>query len=560
MCNRFTCYLLLIFIFLAANMTIQTFYRNIKTVTPVEVVHHNDYWLKVVLLPLDSRPPCTQYLEMLGEISGIQVIMPPTELLDNYKIPANKDRLREWLLVESANADAAIISVDMLTHGSLLASRFSSGSVADSQVVVELLKTIHANNKNLKIYAFNIIPRLLLADSKENSIYQKNVFKYSVLKEQLYTFENPLDMEKLEKLQDQIPEPVLIRYNELYQRNVIVNLALANLVQEGIISTLVIGQDDGHIFGIPNIIKQQIQNHTNLLAKRDNIIITRGTDEVALTLLGKIITDFSHYQPRVFVMYSDADAPRVTMPYMPNTVATTVNEKISLVGAIETFSINNADFVLFVHIGTENNTHRLPEMADQLKSLIEQGHKVALVDLSENYYGSQTLFPWLAKRNVAATNLIAYAGWNTTSNSIGTAITEAVAFTDGLHRYQGDSEVLRLYQNNLEFLTARFLDDWYFQKNVQVRLNTYLKDRQVDSYNLEDNYNKTNRLTNTIMQSRAQALYRNYFDNHAISVTTSSGNKQLYITRIQLVSYLPWARTFEIYVKPSLSYGLYPGK
>lgn len=536
---------------------VQSICKNIKTVTPVEGLNYKNYWLKVIVLPLDSRPACTNFIERLGAISGIEIILPPSEILDNYKTPADKNALRIWLKNEGKNADAAIVSVDMLTHGSLLASRLSAGSPEDNHAVLELLKAIHKENDNLKIYAFNIIPRLLLADSKENSVYQKNVFKYSVLKDQVYTFENPSDIEKLSELENQIPPHVLSRYNDLYQQNVKINTELAHLVEEGVITCLVIGQDDGYPFGIPNISKKQIQHYVSQLSSRDRIIITRGTDEVALSLLGRIVTDFSSHHPRVFVMYSDENAPRVTMPYMPNTVATTVREKIFLTGCQETNDINTADYVLYVHIGTDKNIDNLPEMAKQLNDLLNNGYKVALVDLSENFYASQTLFPHLDKKNAVVTKLIAYAGWNTTSNSVGTAVTQALVFTDGLKRYHSAYDIVKLHQDNLEFLTSRFLDDWYFQKNIQDIINSHLKDRKADPYNLNGVYAQTNRLVSTLMQNQAQILYHDYFYNHPILIKTPDGLKKYYITDLNVEAHLPWERTFEIFINTKLSYGLY---
>lgn len=556
MLKRSIGYLLIIFMLVAINIIVQSFYKNIKTVTTAEELYRS-YWLKVILLPLDSRPACTQFVERLGAVSGIQVILPPTALLDNYKTPANKNDIRNWLKNEAKNADAAIVSVDMLTHGGLLSSRLSTGSPTDSQAVVDLLKAIHADNNKLKIYAFNIIPRLLLADSKENVIHQKNVFKYSVLKDQVYTFENPLDIEKLVELEEQIPPWVLMRYNDMYQQNVKVNTELAHLVEEGILSYLVIGQDDGYPFGIPNISKKQIQHYVSQLTNKDSIIITRGTDEVALSLLGKIVTDFSGRHPRVFVIYSDEDAPRVTMPYMPNTVATTVREKLALTGCRVTTDISAADYILYVHIGTDKNKGSLPKMADQIKDLIDEGYRVALVDLSENFYGHQTLFPHLNEKNADVTKLLAYAGWNTTSNSVGTAVTQAVVFMDGLKRYHTANDIVKLHQDNLEFLTSRFLDDYYFQKDVQSSINSHLKDRQADPYNLNGIYDQTNRLVNNLMQDRAQTLYYEYLYNRPIVIKTPEGTKQYFITNLKLEAHLPWERTFEIYVKPKLSYGLY---
>jgi hypothetical protein len=119
--------------------------------------------LKVVLVPLDSRPPCTKFVMELGKLVNIKVIIPPAEILDNYNTPANKQALREWLETAAKSADAAIISSDILIHGSLLASRLAAGTDDDISKTIKLLKNLHQQNTKLKMYAFSIIPRVLIA-------------------------------------------------------------------------------------------------------------------------------------------------------------------------------------------------------------------------------------------------------------------------------------------------------------------------------------------------------------------------------------------------------------
>lgn len=509
--------------------------------------------LRVVLIPLDSRPPCTQFLEQLGNIAGVEVIAPPMQILDNYRNLADKPALRKWLHDEIKNADAAIISVDMLTHGSLLASRLSTGTPEESKEVLELLKSIHQENPNVKLYAFNIIPRLLLGDSKENATYQKNMLQYSVLKDQVLTFENPLDNVKLQQLEQQTPADVINRYNAMYQHNASVNTALAKMIEDGILSGVVIGQDDSQPFGIPNINKQQIQHYIEcnpVLA--DKLVITRGTDEVALTLLGKIVSDFTGYHPRIFVVYSDDNAPRKIMPYMPNTVATTVQEKINLIGGKQAQTIDDSDFVLYVHVGTKNNENNLSSAWDKLENLLNQGRKIALVDLSENFEASQTLLPFFLKHNTNPARLIAYAGWNTTSNSVGTAVTQAALFTQSTAYNKSTDNLIETYEYNLEFLVARFLDDWYYQKEVQPLVNKRLKKYKIDQYNLGTHYQQTDDLVRKLMLSKSRHFFNDHLKNQPITIQTDHGPVVLTMSKLKLETQLPWPRTFEIWLKPSL--------
>ena len=48
---------------------------------------------KMLLLPLDSRPPCTTLAQDLGRLASIDVIVPPNELLDNYHNPGRPHKI-----------------------------------------------------------------------------------------------------------------------------------------------------------------------------------------------------------------------------------------------------------------------------------------------------------------------------------------------------------------------------------------------------------------------------------------------------------------------------------
>jgi hypothetical protein len=525
-----------------------------KSHRTMSIAINTNYWLTVILIPLDSRPPCTQFVEQLADMAGIKLLLPQPELLDNYKTTANKQALRMWLSQASKQADAAIISTDMLIHGGLLASRLSSGTDEDTNEVLHLLTTIHQENHHLKMYVFNIIPRLLLADNQENAAFQKNMLKYSVIKDQVYTFENTEDMKTLTALEKQIPANIINHYTVMYEKNTTLNSTLMNMVEKGILAGLVIGQDDGQPFGIPNINKQQLQYQ---LAQKpslaNKVFITRGTDEVAISLLGHITTELSNYHPKVYTIYSNADAPQITMPFMPHTVAKTVQEKIEITGAIQAKNIDEADFILYVHVGTKNNKATFLSAVKQIKNLLDQGYHVALVDLTEDFQSSETLLPVLLAQNIAIPKLIAYAGWNTTSNSIGTAVTQACIFTKALTKETNLSETMALYKDNLEFLTARFLDDLYYQKEINPYINKQLQRSHIDPYNLGSSYYQTNDKIQKMMFSKGKHLLHEGLSNYPITVHTNQGEEQIIITDLEIQTYLPWQRTFEIWIKPTLS-------
>ncbi|MCE5285919.1 MAG: DUF4127 family protein [Pelosinus sp.] len=531
-----------------------SYYENSHNLAPIHPHTSDKHWLTVILVPLDSRPPCTQFVEELAHIAGIKVITPEPELLDNYKTPANREALRIWLRQTSKEADAAIISIDMLIHGSLVASRLSNGTAQDTDDVLKLLTDIHNENPAFKMYAFSIIPRLLIADSQENAAYQKDMLTFSLLKDYISTFENSQDIKKLAALEEKIPADIINHYISIYEQNTQLNSALMNMVEQGILSSLIIGQDDGSPFGLPNMSKQKLEH---ILQGRptlaNKIFITRGTDEVALTMLGHIVSQSTDYKPRIYVTYSSPEAPQITMPFMPNTVATTVEEKIRIAGGLQVYDPNQADYTLYIHVGTPNNNSARKTATEQIKNLLKQNHKISLVDLTENFQYAETLLPELVAENIDITKLIAYAGWNSTSNSIGTAITQASMFTKTLRSQPDTPELLSLYQSNLEFLIARFLDDLYYQKEINPFINKQLGRLHIDPYNLGAHYNQTNYIIQKLMFGEAYWLFQKSLSNHPFIIETKQGSQKILITDLDIETYLPWQRTFEIWLKPRLS-------
>lgn len=508
---------------------------------------------RVLLIPLDSRPPCTQFVKQLGQLAETEIILPPAQLLDNYNRPANQAELRQWLINNIASVDAAILSGDMLIHGGLIASRHSRGDENDVRATIDLLREIHSKHPHIPLYVFSIIPRLLLADTPADSPWQTPVMKYSILKHQSVIFDNPADFNKIAEWEDVIPPEIIARYKNLYARNVIINKNLIDLTKENIIHSLIIGQDDGYPFGLPNQSANYLRHYADrkLLHEQNRVIITRGTDEVALTMLGQYITGTVHrHRPQIFVAWSDPSLPSLVMPFMPHSTYRTVEEKIKIIGGDIVSSPKQADFILFLHLGTiQTKEHHLKSAARKINNFIQQGHYVAVVDLSEDYFSTETILPYLITENADLTKLAAYAGWNTASNAIGTAVTQAALFT-GTINLLPESSMPGFRNAQLNFLISRFVDDWYFQKEVQGQVNSHLRKYHINPYNLETNHNLATAQINRRLDDRTQSFFRRALRGKEFSV-----DSDIYVlTTLEINCRLPWDRTFEIEITPLLRY------
>ena len=352
----------------------------------------------LLLAPLDSRPPCSAMVRKLGALASINVITPPQELLDNYNTPADKEKLFAWLKNEMPQHPAAILSADLLVHGSLLGSRVPLGTINDEEKFLTFVNKQHALNPQIDMAFFSVIPRLLVSDQLiPDSWYQWHLMRYATLKDMAETFGDPYFTRQLLAIDARIPDDVKTKYSSLYADNDSFNKKLVQLARaDGL--TLAIGQDDAQPFGLPN----RNANHALAYMKHADLgssgLITSGADEISVLLLTRYYNKLYNYKPRIFVEYSSPKVAAKIMPYMPCSVDASIRDKINFIGGQLTDDAAVADFILFVHCGDDDNQPN-KAMLQKLKSLLISDRHIALVDLTANYTENELLIPKLLEAN-----------------------------------------------------------------------------------------------------------------------------------------------------------------
>ena len=88
--------------------------------------------MRVVCLPLDSRPPSAVWPVELASWCGDTCVMPRAEEMDRFTRAGDFDAAKNFLEREIEGADACVVSVDRLCFGSLLASREDGVSRAEA--------------------------------------------------------------------------------------------------------------------------------------------------------------------------------------------------------------------------------------------------------------------------------------------------------------------------------------------------------------------------------------------------------------------------------------------
>ena len=543
---------------------------------------------ELLLVPLDSRPVCSTMVQKLGKLAGINVIVPPKELLDNYQEPAKSKKLWQWLQNKSANYNTSIISTDILLHGSLLQTRQHIASAQEQDYFFSELNKLQKNitaspprqsnytnstdstdSDKHQLQLFSVIPRLLVSDEVyPDCWYQWHLMRYSQLLDMVQINGDYAMTKELMEYKEEIPADILSKYTSIFTQSQGFNERLlahllpkaknskniANTQVNATVATnaplFIIGQDDSSPFGLPHMTATKLARHIEEHTWQTQAQLTNGADEIAALLLTRHFLQQSHWQPKLFLAYGSPKTESEHMPYMASSVGATLRNQAQLVGAQLVEESNAADIILFVHCGDADAKPTAAE-AEQLASYFKHDKHVALIDLSANFEAEEMLLPLLLAQNINVNRLAAYAGWNTFSNSSGTALAQSIIFTGRLRQLQAQQRATNkpllipaLYADNLNFTIERMLEDYYYQKRIHPQLRPYLESFGTTPTDLEP---EEKQQTEYRIQERL-SLYATWLYWRSLSRTPfyADTHKAYYLTDLTVGAKLPWNRIFEV--------------
>lgn len=533
----------------------RSFSPPIQWITPEEnlPIHH-----RVLLLPLDSRPPCQDFPQSLGLLGNMSVITPPPELMDFNLQPAKKEELLLWLEKHAHEQDALILSADILLHGGLVASRrispeqltpsYSEEYQRTIDNIIERLWEIKKRYPHLKIYIFSIIPRQLVSSEPPASYYEPHLYHYSQYSDKVAQFENPKDIHKLADWRSILPDDILTQYHGLFYRNMTFNERLIDETEKGLFTRLIIAQDDAQPFGIPNwyrVKAEQYAKNKNLL--NQNVFFTGGTDEIAQLLLTRFALETSGRTFNIYPFFTDETAPHHIFPFMREALDTNTFEKFRILGVETAQNPESADLILAVHGGFPDLPYpQWKDSARQIKEWLSRRYPVAVVDVARDFQKDQTILPFLINEEIPLLQLNAYAGWNTASNSIGTALSQGILLELGEDGESSPNTIPARRNAQARFLLERFLDDWAYQKDVQDRQNDWLNLVGINRYDLGYRSEKIAKEVHHQLEGEFSDFYRRALYRSSYSFNTPEGKRQFLLGGIDFSLTFPWNRTFEI--------------
>lgn len=431
---------------------------------------------KIVLLPLDERP-CNYLYPSLIASKKINLVTPNKNILGDKKVPGDVDKISEWLIKESNDADAIIVSMDMLLFGGIVPSRLHFTSVDELIRRSEVIRKIRSNNKKAKIYLFELIMRCPSYSSNDEepdyyNEYGEMIFSYGRLSHleslNLLTEE---DKKTFENIKNKLPKEFLNDY--VSRRSVNTNVLIHNLelLKDNTVDYFIVPQDDASEYGFTSLDQKKVRTYL-----KDNYLHTKSAmypsaDDTGLILLARAVSELNKKQSKIFVKYISNEAPFVVPWFEDRALDETIKYHILASNSLRVYSLNEADIVLTITMGSkmvhfsdpEFNKHyiinrNINEMVAFINYSLEKGKIVAIGDNATCNGSDELIFNALYENDLLF-KIHSYAGWNTSSNTLGTTICQAIMYL-----------IYKEEKKNKEFLTYRYFEDMGYMCKIRSKV------------------------------------------------------------------------------------------
>lgn len=555
--------------------------------------------MKILLLPLDERPCNAAFPERLFPADKVQILLP--RKLGHKKHPAGFSVLSDFLFEKAKDADALLLSLDMLLYGGLIPSRLHHLKTETLFSRLHLIRELKEKYPALPIYAFATVMRCpaYSSDDEEPDYYERfgsAIHARGALMHRAlaglstsskaegpvpspagllpaasgegeisapFSFvpagtssAEPASASSLDNEDSQCPESCLGGDFEACLEDYLARRALnkqlslqaLELVKEGILESIVFPQDDSMRFGFPAMDQEEIRRRILTLGLTERAMMYPGSDEIALTLLCRLLLNHHGLLPKVYVKYLTDGARSLIPLYEGLPLSATTSYQLHAAGCVTADTCAEADIVLLETAASGSMEEawsqpsrspsyfaerNFPEMLSFIQRMRSAGKVVTVADNAYANGGDLDLIRILNADHLLM-DLQGYAGWNTNANTMGCAIAMGVcAFLYGEQGLFPDPASETQRRN---FLISRYLEDACYQADVRQCVTKKIPPLGFDYFFTGEEEGEVRDLILAELQIR-------------IKTELSSLADRIQIRRLTL----PWKRMFEIDLEALLS-------
>lgn len=411
--------------------------------------------LNIAFIPIDNRPVCYTLAQQIAAIDrDLALFLPPREMLGDLNRSADINGIFNWLK-KLENIDSIVVSLDTIAYGGLIPSRRSSETFEEIKNRMESFFAL-LREKNAKVYAFSSIMRIsnnnINEEEKEYwSLYGEKIFKYSY---ELH--KNAPDTD----VKTDVPPEIIQDYLKTRQRNFEINKMYLNLSKQGVFETLVFSKDDCAKYGL-NVGEAQVLEES-IRANALNALVKTGADEIPLSLLSRALAGGRVI--KIAPVFTQKDYTNRISKYEDVSVSDSVRGQIELAHC-EVADVLDADIILVVNnFKQEQGELVMGVDVEGFDGEIELPQKPYLIADILNANGADNSFvKKFFEKQIDWDKFLGYAGWNTTGNTLGSALCCAIV---KFLANNPDEAAFKKVQ------AVRFLDDWAYQANVRKALKS----------------------------------------------------------------------------------------
>jgi hypothetical protein len=272
-----------------------------------------------------------------------------------------------------------------------------------------------------------------------------------------------------------------------------VNLAAIDLVERGVIDTLILNQDDTTTWGLNVAERARLEAETARRRLDRRVLVYPGADEVTQALIARLACQVHGKRPLVAPFFASRSGAAVETSYEDRPLGDLVAMHLRAAGAVLAPPGLEPDWWLAVNSPSraqgrggaalsltldghgllsagqreaieaseaevQGLDRSIAGFVDTIQALLSRGRLVSVADVAHSNGADDELMTEL-EGGGCLEGLAGYGGWNTAGNALGSAVAlGSIAWLGG------NEAALRTA------VTARYLDDWLYQARVRTRL------------------------------------------------------------------------------------------
>jgi len=351
---------------------------------------------KIVFIPLDTRPVSLQNVEILAKAGGKELLVPPIDILDDYKKKSNQDMIYNWLkgAVERPDVSAVIISTNQFISGGLIASRNYLNDMSYKEGIEKLKEVMNLSNGK-RLVLISIMPQASPVLYQQDTKYVQNITNieyYNEVKKAIS--EN--DAKTLERLKSNMSS-YLFNYMNVIASEVLINEEIASNLKPNVILT--IGLDDTTM---KSMLKYSYDDLKSTIKGYKNIYMLHGADEISMMTVAKILNEENGFRPTYKIVYEENGDKNSYLSYEGGTVREITEEKINYIGGTESDKAKN-----IIYIYMHKNKTGIKNVVSKYKI---SGQNFGIADVVKTNGGDKDLVEDILKNKLIKISMLIQAG------------------------------------------------------------------------------------------------------------------------------------------------------